>query len=339
MRRLGCFIAVVALLAVAELIALVSIVVGWLAGGRGESGQGAWLIALLAIAVLFAVLRLVPSMRRFAGPLDDLSAAAQRVEQGDYSARVRVPLRSPRQLRDLVRTFNTMTERLALDEEQRRDLLANVSHELRTPLAVIRGEVEAILDGVHTADTTTLGVVLEEIAVLSRLIEDLRVLTLSEAGTLPLYRESTDLVELVSTAVAAFRAAAESAGVALTFTTTVVDAPAIDVDPVRLREVVNNLLQNALRHTPAGGAVAVRVTLDSDRFTIDVADKGVGVEPQLLPRIFDRFVKDGESRGTGLGLPIARYLVEAHGGTLTAASSVGVGTTLTVTLPTGHEGR
>jgi signal transduction histidine kinase len=227
-----------------------------------------------------------------------------------------------------------MAERLAIDEAQRRDLLADVSHELRTPLAVIQGNVEAMLDGVHAADALHLAGVLEETRVLTRLVEDLRTISLAEAGTLALHREPTDVDALIAEATNSFRSQAAGAGVALELDAPD-DLPLADVDPVRIREVVSNLVSNALRHTPAGGTVRLTARVDDGgrRLSVDVADTGTGIDPELLAHVFDRFAKGSGSRGSGLGLAIAKDLIEAHGGSISAESAPGAGTTIRFSLP------
>jgi signal transduction histidine kinase len=229
-----------------------------------------------------------------------------------------------------------MAERLEASEAQRRTLLADVSHELRTPLAVVQGNVEAILDGVHPADPDHLESILEETRVLSRLVDDLRTITQSEAGRLALHREPTDLDVLVSDATGSFETAATAAGVTLSIEVPD-DLPILDIDPVRIREVVANLVGNALRHTPSGGRVTVSGALTGAAgrraVEISVRDTGSGIDPALLPHVFDRFAKAADSRGSGLGLAIARGLVEAHGGTIGVESAPGDGATFRFTLP------
>jgi signal transduction histidine kinase len=290
---------------------------------------------ILILGFLF-LLRVGTGMRRMAEPLDDLADAVRRVEGGDYSVRVDERRRSPRPIRALVRGFNTMAARLETDERQRRSLLADVSHELRTPLSVVQGNLEAIVDGVHPADEGHLSTILDETQVLGRLIDDLRTLALSESGTLALHRETTDFDVLVSEAVEGFRTAAEEAGVKLT-TAVPSDLPLLDVDPVRMREVLQNLISNALRYTPRGGGVRVSAGAEPQRGVVRVAvtDTGSGIPEDVLPHVFDRFVKSAESRGSGLGLAIARNLVRAHGGEIGAESRSGQGTTIWFELPIG----
>ncbi len=274
------------------------------------------------------------TFRRAGMSLDELVDAARRVEEGDYTIRVAEPVARRGPLRELVRGFNSMTGRLEADAEQRRRLLADVSHELRTPLAVIQGNIEAILDGVHAADDAHLGAILDETHVLARLVDDLRTVALSEGGNLPLHREPTDLSILAAESVASFQSAAEAAGVSLEVHVDD-EVPLLDIDPVRIREVLSNLVANALRHTPRGGSIAVVATNTADRKTVEIVvrDTGTGIDPALLPHVFDRFAKAADSRGSGLGLAIARGLVEAHGGSIDVESSAATGTTFRLCVP------
>jgi two-component system, OmpR family, sensor histidine kinase BaeS len=210
----------------------------------------------------------------------------------------------------------------------RRQLMADVAHELRTPLAILQGRIEGLLDGVYPRDESRLAELLEETRHLSRLVEDLGTLAHAEAGALELRKEVTDLGNLVRDVVAALpRPVAVEVPAGL---------PAVEVDPVRIRQVLLNLLANALRHTPVESGVsgvAVQVQMRPQQILIRVRDSGSGIAPEELPRIFERFQKGSESRGSGLGLAIARKLVLAHGGDIGIESAPGKGTTVTVSLP------
>jgi signal transduction histidine kinase len=230
-----------------------------------------------------------------------------------------------------------MVERLEVDEGQRRSLLADVSHELRTPLTVISGNLEAMVDGVHPADAAHLTAILDETRVMGRLIDDLRTVALSEAGTLTLHREPTDPDVLIDEVVRSFEAAAGTARVTVTAEVPE-DLPIMDVDPVRLREVLANLVGNAIRHTPAGGSVVIRGHVTGNQLELRVADTGPGIDAAVLPHVFDRFVKGAGSTGSGLGLAIARHLVSAHGGTLEVEATASAGTTFRATLPLTPDG-
>jgi len=298
-------------------------------GAPDLGGTVARAVALLLIFVAIATVG--RSLRRLAAPVADVIDAVGKVADGDLA--VRVEERGPRETRHLARSFNTMTERLRASEEERRRLLADVSHELRTPLSVVQGELEALLDGVHPADETHLRAILDETAVLARLIEDLRTLSVAEAGALALHREPTDLGALARDVAASFEPQAQTVGVSVE-TSAAPGLPEADVDPVRVREILTNLISNALRYSPRGGRVGVDVAADgAGAVAVAVSDVGPGITPEMLGRIFDRFYKSPESRGAGLGLAIAKNLTEAHGGTIAATSEVGRGTTIRFTLP------
>jgi signal transduction histidine kinase len=334
-RRFGCFVLLLSLV-VASIgvigLWIIGTLLGLVAGDAAltDLARAAAIVVLVAGggAIVFGI-RLARSV---GPPLDALVDAASRVERGDYTARVPEVTRGPRELRDLTRAFNTMTARLEIDEAQRRRLLADVSHELRTPLAVIQGNTEAIVDGVYPADAEHLGTILEETRVLSRLIEDLRTLSLAEAGTLALHREPTDLSIVAAEVGRSFEQLAEASGVRIELDVSD-DLPLLEVDPIRIREVLSNLVANALRYVAAGGTVRIAGRATADGVLLDVLDDGPGIPAELLPTVFDRFAKTAESRGSGLGLAIARAIVEAHGGTITAESAPDRGTTIRIVLP------
>jgi signal transduction histidine kinase len=300
---------------------------GPVAGERGWSGPPFPLIILGLLGVAFLAGRAV---RRLATPIGEVMEAADRVAGGDYSTRVQV--RGPGEVGRLASSFNQMTERLQANETQRRALLADVAHELRTPLSVIRGNVEGMLDGVYPPDEAHLGPVLEETAVMARLLDDLQTLSTAEAGVLRLHRERVDPAALAEDAAAAFRSRADRTGVALECKAAG-PVPEVDVDPVRIGEVLANLLTNAIRHTPPGGTVRVVVEAIAGGVAFTVSDTGPGIDARDLPHVFGRFVKSADSGGAGLGLAIARSLVEAHGGRITAASAPGQGTTMRFAVP------
>jgi two-component system OmpR family sensor kinase/two-component system sensor histidine kinase BaeS len=309
--------------------------IAWIAATRlglvASSGQVApamWFVGgLLGVAVTLAAL----VARHVAMPIGGVLGAIERVAGGDYE--VRVIERGPPPIRAIARAFNAMVARLQDHDRQRRDLMADLAHELRTPLTVMQGKLEGMLDGVYQPDPGQLTQLLEETHVLSRLVEDLRTLALSESGALKLQKESVDLGDLARDVGRAFSGDFVARQVTLT-----VDAPGdlapIDVDPLRIREVLTNLLSNALRHTPARGSVTVRVVQAAHGgVTVDVEDTGRGMSAEEIAHAFDRFYKGSDSRGTGLGLTIARSLVAAHGGEIRAASAPHGGTTITFTLP------
>jgi signal transduction histidine kinase len=328
-RGFGCLAGLVFLIVVASL----------LAAATSFIEQFGPLPAVVAIAAVVGLLAVVARrLRRAALSLDRIVDAAARVEEGDYSARVGELESTVRPIRSLAGAFDTMVDRLERDEDQRRTLLNDVSHELRTPLSVIAGNLEAMIDGVHPADEAHLTAILEQAVVMERLIDDLRTMALSEAGTLPLHREPTDPDVLIDEVVRSFAGAGGTADVTVTADVPS-DLPIIDVDPVRLREVLANLVGNAVRHAPSRGTVVVRARVaggvdgPGDRLEIRVIDSGRGIDPDVLPHVFDRFVKGAGSTGSGLGLSIARYLVAAHGGTLEVEATGSAGTTFLATLP------
>ena len=281
------------------------------------------------VLVALAVFLIARAGRRVAAPVADVMEAADRVAAGDYE--VRVDERGSREVRRLGRAFNEMAERLGTNEARRRQLLADVTHELRTPLSVIQANLEALIDGLYPIDDAHLRPVLDETKVMARLLDDLQTLSTAEAGVLTLHREPTDPRQLIDAAVQAFTAQAEEAGVRLEARGTNT-LPELDVDRLRIGEVLSNLLSNALRHTPAGGAIVIDARAMQDGAEFSITDTGTGIAPEHLPHVFDRFSRAPDSPGAGLGLAIAKSLVEAHGGTIRAESRPG-GTTMSVRLP------
>jgi two-component system, OmpR family, sensor histidine kinase BaeS len=334
-RRFGRRVGLLAALFLGLTFLVGGAVFRWLWWSRGDFGpgdRGGWGVPfpLLILGLLGVAFLAGRALRRMAAPIGEVMEAADRVAGGDYTTRVQV--RGAGEVQHLTRSFNQMTERLQANEAQRRALLADVAHELRTPLSVIRGSVEGMLDGVYPPDEAHLTPVLEETAVMARLLDDLQTLSTAEAGVLRLHRVRVDPAELAEDAVAAFRARADRAGVRL-------DRrggdglPELDVDPVRIGEVLANLLTNAIRHTPRGGSVEVLVEPAEEGVAFAVSDTGPGIDARDLPHVFDRFVKSADSGGAGLGLAIARSLVEAHGGRIAAASAPGRGATMRFVLP------
>jgi signal transduction histidine kinase len=287
-------------------------------------------IVLLAIASIAFALR---SLRAAAAPLGSMLEAAERVAERDY--RVRVAESGPGEVRALIRSFNTMTERLQVADEQRRNLLADVSHELRTPLTIIQGNLEGLLDGIYPSDQDHIDAILDETRVLARMIDDLRTLSQAESGALQLQLDVTDIGDLVNEGFQSYQQQALAANITLKLNLEPL-LPNLEIDPTRIREVLSNLLTNAMRYTPDGGYVQIDCGFeagDQSRLKISVRDSGVGISSQDLPHIFDRFYKSSDSHGSGLGLAIARGLVIAHGGEISASSETGKGTTIHFTLP------
>ncbi len=314
---------------------LIALGVAALAGGFAGAAFGRYgfhPFVLFPIVLLIVIAAVVSSgMRRVTRPMSNLVDAARRIESGDYSASV--PEWGSRDARSVARAFNSMSARLKTIDEQRRSFLADVAHELRTPLAVIRGQAEAISDGVYPADAAHLGPILDATQTLERLVEDLRTLIQTDAGSLVLNKEPTDLGVLAHDAVESFRSQAESAGVTL-HTEVKGEIVLLELDPARMRQVIGNLLSNAIHHTPAGGTITVTVASSPGQVTLSVSDTGEGIPAELLPHVFERFVKGPTSTGSGLGLAIARDIVAAHGGTLEATGGLARGATFVVSLRT-----
>ena len=283
--------------------------------GRGPPGPFFGFLVLVAVFVVAA--RIV---RWLAAPVGDVMEAADRVSGGDYGARVTA--RGPRDMRRLARSFNVMAARIEASENQRRNLLADIAHELRTPMSVIRGNVEGMLDGVYPVDDKRLRRVVDETTVLGRLLDDLQTLSMAESGVLRLYPERVDPEVLVEDAVSAFAPEAAARGAELERDI----APgltSIEADPVRIGEVLSNLVSNALRHTRTGDRVLVSAEPSARGVAFTVSDTGPGIDAADLPHVFDRFVKAADSGGAGLGLAIAKTIVEAHGGEIVAQSEPG----------------
>jgi two-component system OmpR family sensor kinase/two-component system sensor histidine kinase BaeS len=296
---------------------------------RGLLSAGLALAAiLLALAAFFS--------GRISTPLRQLNGAAQAMATGDLQVRVRPGL--VREVADLAVSFNSLADALARADQQRRQLTADVAHELRTPLSIIKGRLEGLQDGVYQADDEQIAGLLGEVALLERLIEDLRILALADAGQLALYPETVSPARLAADAVRSFAAQAAERQVSLR-AESAEPLPELYVDPQRIAQVLGNLVSNALRYTPAGGSVAVRVgAADGGAVLFEVCDSGTGISAEELPHIFDRFYRADRSRtrssgGAGLGLAIARRIVEAHGGEIWAASELGRGTTIAFRLP------
>jgi len=316
------------------LVALITVTVWLVANVVGINGAGTALrigsLALLVVVYL-ALRRGGRLFRGITRPVGELVDAASQIEAGDLSVRVRE--RGPKEVRQVARAFNEMAEQLEATDVRRRTFLADVTHELRTPLSVIRGRAEGIMDGVYPGDPEHVAPVLEAARTLERLIDDLRTLALADAGGLTLRREPVDISVLVNETLASFERPAHDAGVSLTADLQP-DLPVIQADPGRLQSVLSNLVSNAIRHTPSGGSVQVAADRAGDRLEVSVSDTGEGIAPDLLPNIFERFVKGSSSYGSGLGLAIARDLVVAHGGEIEAASQPGSSTMIRFTLPT-----
>ncbi|BBH70980.1 two-component sensor histidine kinase [Actinoplanes sp. OR16] len=291
-------------------------------------------VAVLGVIVA-AALGTAWIARRVSRPVRLLTGASLQLAAGRLD--VRVPYGGGEdELAALSNSFNSMAEALQRSEERQRRLIADVAHELRTPLSNLRGYLEGLADGVIEPTPELFASLHEETLLQRRILDDLQVLALAEAGELEYAPSPFDLAELAATAVTAHRAVAGNAGVDL-----VVDAPEpveVHADPDRIRQVLGNLLSNAIRYTDAGGRVEIRVGRDPQGASLSVRDTGVGMSPDEVSRVFDRFWRADPARqratgGSGLGLTIARRIVDDQGGSLAATSTRGLGTTFTVRLP------
>lgn len=339
-RRLGCLFFIFNLFGFLFFASILGLVLNALGIIRISAPQFQWFLPLVIIVLVFGITIAAfaaRNLRRVSRPLDELVEASNKIAQGDFSARVEDE-RGPSEVRVLLRGFNSMAERLQTNDQQRRAMLADVSHELRTPITVIQGNVEGILDGLYPADEERLKSIMEETQILSRLVDDLRTLALAESGSLKLTREATDMADLIRDTVAGFEVQALEKDIR--FELSLANAEEVNVDPLRVREVLSNLIGNALRYTPGQGVVQVGLTESGSGLErsvmISVRDSGVGIPSADLPHVFERFYKSSDSGGMGLGLSIARYLVEAHGGTIWAESEVGKGTKISFSIPSNH---
>lgn len=299
------------------------------------------LIAGVAVGALALIVAIVLSLQILA-PLGKLTTAAGRIAGGDLSQRVDV--RSSDEVGTLADTFNSMAASLEAQQYLRRHLMADIAHELRTPLSIIRGNLEALLDGVHPLTEENIASVLDEVLLLGRLTDDLRELALAEAGQLVLQREHIDLPDLIQRICAGLEPIMQERGIALSVSSPD-GIPTVLADRQRLSQIFHNLLSNAMRHTPAGGQIRITANGDDDSafVSVTVADTGSGIDPSDLPSIFDRFHRGDSARrreygGTGLGLSIVKQFVEAHGGQIEVTSALGVGSTFVLTLPAAPDG-
>jgi signal transduction histidine kinase len=292
---------------------------------------------VLLIAVIISLFYLGSYIRKAAIPMSDILDAAGKIAEGDYS--VRIEREGPRDFRGIAKAFNDMADKLQINDEQRRSMLADISHELRTPLTVIQGNLEGMLDGIYKPDEYNLKAVLDETKILERIIEDLRLLAVVESGSLKLQLEQVDLCEFLEEIIPTFLVLAEVKQVQVKLVCNR-HLPEIEMDTTRIREVISNMVTNALRYCEAGGVIILSCEQrsgDMDKVWFSVSDTGSGISAEDLPHIFERFYKGRDSSGTGLGLPIAKSLVEAHGGQIYAESETGQGTTIRFCLPLNHQ--
>jgi len=275
--------------------------------------------------------------RRMSAPIRALTSAARQLGQGDYSQRVEFHTKAKDEVGELARTFNSMADDLTRAERLRRNMIADAAHELRTPLSNIRGYLEAIRDGLIQPDASTLDSVYEEALLLSKLVEDLQEISIADAGQLQLSRQPEDIAVSVKSAVSASLPQADAKGVSLTIELPA-ELPYCNIDYHRIGQVLRNLLDNALAHTPKGGSITVSARESGNQVEVAVSDTGEGIPADDLSNIFERFYRVDKSRaratgGSGLGLTIAKRLVEAHGGRIEVQSEPGKGSRFAFTVP------
>ncbi len=307
--------------------------------GFTDSVNNSLLIAILVAGVLALLLVLLLS-RSILSPVSALTRAAQEMENGDLSQRVKVSTNG--ELGELAKAFNAMADGLERQEQLRRNMVSDVAHELRTPLSNVRGYLEAMQDGVVEPTPELIGSLHEEALSLNRLVDDLQELALAEAGQLHLEIQPVAVLPAVEKALLAMRAQARVRQVTLS-TDIPVGLPPILADPDRFQQMLRNLVDNALAHTPAGGKVGVTAAQVESNVEFCIQDTGEGIPAEHLELIFERFYRVDKSRarstgGAGLGLAIVRQLVEAQGGLVAAESTPGEGTTIRFTIPSAPVG-
>ena len=295
---------------------------------------GRFLIWGACVAIAAALLLTFFMSRRISAPIRALTVTAKKLGQGDFSQRVQVKDKS--EVGELAQTFDSMASDLERAEQLRRNLTADIAHELRTPLSNIQGYLEAVQDGVIKPDAATIHSLHEEAALLSRLVDDLQELSLAEAGELKLVCQAEDITELINLTVSSVQPQVATKG--LSISVNLPDRlPPVNIDRHRISQVLRNLLENAVAHTTEGD-ITVTAAQQGSWLEISVSDTGEGIPADDLPNIFERFYRVDKSRaratgGSGLGLTIAKRLVEAHGGKIEAQSEQGKGSRFSFTVP------
>jgi two-component system, OmpR family, sensor histidine kinase BaeS len=308
--------------------------------GRADQAlQTALLQAIAGAAGLAAVVALLTGLavaRRITRPVERLIEVTRAMGHGDRAARVG-PIRAPGELSELAGAFDQMAGTLGREEQLRRDLVADVAHELRTPIAVLQAGHEALLDGITEPTPAQLASLRDEVLRLARIVGDLQTLAQAEAAALHLELTQADLAQIAAVTADSLAGRFEAAGITVQRQLSPVQVRA---DPGRLHQVIANLLTNALKFTPAGGQVTIATAAADGLAELEVTDTGAGIDPDELPRIFDRFWRGRKAArisGSGIGLAVAAELARAHGGDLTAASAAGEGTRMTLTVPRGPD--
>lgn len=298
-----------------------------------------WLLVCGApvVVVVLVVLTVFTLYTRYGRPLRQMFNAIDSVAEGDLT--VRVPEDDSPQFQELIRRFNRMVSELERSDQQRRNLTADIAHELRTPLHIIQGNLEGIQDGVYQPTPEHIMNTLDEVNLLTRLVNDLQTLSLAEAGQLPLHPTGFLLSDLIDDLASSFSSQAALQQIDLKSRMTDPNLK-LTADYDRLNQVLSNLVSNALRHTPEGGIILIETVPGSSpdgTVRILVSDNGSGIPSEDLPFIFDRFWRGDRSRRerthSGLGLAITKQLIHAHGGTIDVESEIGKGTTFTIELP------
>ncbi|ROU12454.1 two-component system sensor histidine kinase BaeS [Kluyvera ascorbata] len=298
-----------------------------------QQRRTSWLI--VGLATLLAALATFPLARGLLAPVRRLVDGTHKLAAGDFSTRV--PANSSDELGRLAKDFNQLASTLEKNQQMRRDLMADISHELRTPLAVLRGELEAIQDGVRKFTPESVTSLQAEVATLTKLVDDLHQLSMSDEGALAYQKSAVDIISLVEIAADAFRERLASRGLTLNLALSAESATVFG-DPDRLMQLFNNLLENSLRYTDSGGQVLIRTALDVQNIVLEFADSGPGVTDEQLARLCERFYRTEGSRnrasgGSGLGLAICANIVTAHGGKLNVGHSPFGGVSIKVELP------
>jgi len=311
---------------------LISLQVLYMAIGRFFLWGGLVAVAI-AVAITFFL------SRRILAPTKALTLASKQLGRGDFSQRVQIKDKS--ELGELARTFNSMASDLERAEKLRQNMVADVAHELRTPLSNVRGYLEALRDGMIKPDAKTICSLYEEASLLSRLVDDLQELSLAEAGELKLVCQAEDIAKLINQTVTTMQTQTAARGLSVS-----VDLPdklpPVNIDPRRIGEVLRNLLENAVAHTAKKGVITMTAEQRDNWVEVSIADTGEGIPAEDLPNIFERFYRVDKSRtratgGSGMGLTIAKRLVEAHGGKIEARSEPGKGSRFSFTVPVAEQ--